>query len=182
MILQENWDKDYYNTIMSILAYIMSSDKYSDEDEFVNSRAAAEAFDDIETHAFVHTNDFDNSDFSVRISATDDVMHTVDRYFGYTMAGGFYPDFKMKNVSESYSNDVLERSKTGVALYLAKKEKRENNILARIKDYIAECEKNGVKPVKKHLVTEEYDYNTILEVWRKYENGEYETKFNFNNE
>lgn len=184
MIIKQKWGSRYYDQIMSILAYIISSDKHYDEKAFINKDDAASTFKDIERYAYVRKydierKDFNEKNFSINVCVTDYTLCISDRYFGYAIAGGFYPDFIPDDKSvTNYSAKVLQNSKDYIANKATSKKKLEGEVLARIKTYIDECEKKGVKPVKKSLVTEQHSYELILKVWREYEQAEHETKLN----
>ena len=182
MILKQKWSNEYYDIVMSVLAYVASSDKYADENGLIRSRDAARALGNIDNYAYVRkydleSKDFDEKKFTIHVSVAVEEQSTIDTYLGYAAAGGFLPYFSISDkFIKKHSDEVLQSSRQYAANCAAEKEKLEAEILSRIKDYIDECDVNNTKPVKKHLVTEKHTYAMILKVWDKYEQGEYETK------
>lgn len=162
MIYKLKWSPEYYDMVMSILSFVICA---SNEDISIpmSSDTAKDIFGSLAYRAHVTGYEHGTEDCPIRVVIEDRQWYKLREFLDTLDIDD--PDVTPFNtLVKEFSEDVFEKYDR----YMTARDKKKADILVRIKDYVTECNIKGVKPVKKHLVTEEHSYELILKVWREY--------------
>lgn len=197
-LIKEKWEAAYYGQVMNLLIYIGMHGAELVGASCVSLKwveRAVQLASLLSEYAKVSRADADapSHEMTVYVSLFHREYRDIAGLMGYGLGGGV-PGWDMPEVDSDevagYFLLVAERSrqyfaesdcKAAEAARLAEekcqerqrerehKVEREGVLLQRIRDYVAECEAKGEKPVKKCMVDEEFTQNIVSKVWKRFE-------------
>lgn len=191
-LIRESWDAAYYASVMSLLRYVESGGETVFD---VSPPRAGHIANILSRYAKVSEFDSKNPrpEMIVYVSLFPGEFVAMEWLVGYAFGGGVQswhvPDIGsdemngyIKAVAEKsreyFTNRdaakaEAERKRQECKLENERKRKhkqeREDVLLQRIRDYVSDCEAKNEKPVKKHLVDDEFTQAIVYKVWRRFD-------------
>lgn len=166
--IKEKWELLYYAQVMAMLGHVKNGGR---EVCGVTPETAGHIMDVLYQYSYIDPYDYGDgskltSDTTVRVSLFPRELMHVNTLWGYMCAGGldgFTPPFDLDN---EYAKAMVQKTED----YIKTQNEKRDACLQAIRDYVAECEANGVKIVKKCLAERTglgYDY--VREVWQLFD-------------
>ncbi len=171
--ISRRWSSDYFAAIVSLLDKIIEqAECFCD----TSPSEAAKLKENVLAFCMIYYTDAGKplSDIDIHANLFLEEHMGVERLFYYALGGAgksigwALPEDEVE--IEKYCQPLVDKVNAYVKEQEARMEAqraREAVLAERIKEYISECEASGTKVVKKSLVTDEFDYNTVLRVWRE---------------
>ena len=177
-VIKELWEASYYVTVMSLLQCVEKQNK----SVFGISPARAGHIASV-LSKYSHVEEwYYDEEFKLYAFSVVDVLIPYKEYrditslFHYAVnigvPGWHKPDdAEINSYLDAWTEQLLayfaERDRmVSEAVRLAE---REEVLLQRIQEYVAECEAKGEKPVKRRMVDEEFTQNIVSKVWKHFE-------------
>lgn len=166
--IKEKWELLYYAQVMAMLDYVKNGGK----DVCGITPGAADHI----MHAlakYSHIDLYDCPDASkavpettVRVNGFAHELMDINMLWGFVMAGampGFTPPSDLDN---EYAKAMIQKTEE----YVKAQEEKQAACMQAIRDYVAECEAAGTRPVKKRIAERTgFSYDYVQGVWKAFD-------------
>ena len=191
-LIKVEWGAAYYGQVMSLLRYV---EKHGGDVFGISPERAGHIADILFKYARLSEDDSRApfAEMTIRVSLFYNELSDVDSLVGYAMGGGvtgwdlLEPDsdevvgyfntvaaqsrayFAERDRKVAEAAHVAEKKRQAWEQEMVRKAEREAVLLQRIRSYVAECRAKGERPVKRHMVDEEFTQSIVLKVWKRFE-------------
>lgn len=166
--IKRKWQLLYYAQVMAMLDHVKNGGK---EICGVTPKEAGHLMNVLFKYGYIDLYDYDSDsklspETIVRVNLFADELTDIDTLWGFMLANGlesFVPPFDLDN---EYVRAMVQKAEDYVK---AQNEKRDACLQA-IRDYVAECESAGRKPVKKRVAERTgLNYSFVCDIWQVFD-------------
>lgn len=166
--IKEKWGLLYYAQVMAMLDHVRNGGR---EICGVTPEVAGRTMDAVSKYSYIDLHDYGDGskltfDTTVRVSLFSHELMHVNTLWGFMSAGGlfgFTPPFDLDN---EYARAMVRKTED----YIKAQDEKLAACLQAIREYVAECEASGTKPVKKRLADRTgFGYDYVRAVWQLFD-------------
>ena len=189
-LCKQRWQAGYYAQVMELFKHVCSDSYEEDDVAGVSVDSIRRIASSLSKYARVSEQDAEHPspDMTVHVSLFHREFLSLERVTGYAEGGGvpgwYWPDCDDKGwwqavaaKSKSYFDErdrraeaaarEAERRRAENEEKRRQKAEREDVLLQRIRDYVADCNDRHEVPVKRSLADDEFSYSVVLRVWKR---------------